>query len=260
MPVFTINARLLAAAVPLILGIESGTLAQQEPRQRVAPALAPAPSALPPLPPLPPPPPLPEEPPSPPPPPETKADITWQRPGPPEAATPPAPPPHPDEADRRWYGWQIILTDGAAIASVAMAAHGSGWGDLGLTLYLGGGPVVHFAHGNAAKGAGSLALRVAVPLGSALVGGLLGALVGGSPSGCSGFFCPSPAEIGIGAGVLLGLLGASIVDIAVLAYDAHPVEPRPHAEPLRLHVAPVTGLPRDSSGHVTPTFGLAGAF
>jgi hypothetical protein len=253
MQVFPITARLLAAAVPLILGIESGTLAQQEPRQRVAPA----PSALPPLQPLPPPP---AEPPSPPPPPETKVDITWQHPGPPEAATPPAPPAHRDEPERRWYGWQILLTDGAALASIGLASNGSGWGDLALALYLGGGPVVHFAHENGAKGLGSLGLRVVAPVGSALVGGLLGAMVGGCTNDCGDVFHPSAVLVGAGAGFLVGLLGASIVDVAVLAYDAQPVESRAHAEPLRLHLAPVAGLPRDSTGHVTPTVGLVGSF
>src|SRR5580658_1080100 len=57
-----------------------------------------------------------------------------------------------------------------------------------------------------------LALRVVAPAGSALVGGLLGAMVGGCASDCGDFFHPSAVVVGAGAGFLVGLLGASIVD------------------------------------------------
>ena len=40
----------------------------------------------------------------------------------------------------------------------------STFGLLGLSTYVLGGPIVHFAHGNAGKGFASLGLRVGAPL------------------------------------------------------------------------------------------------
>jgi hypothetical protein len=241
----------LAIAAALVPGVATNALAQAAPAQR-PPTL---PSALPPLPPPA------AEPPSAPPPPVPPDTTVGASPEvrPPEAPPPPAPPVSRVEPERRWYGWQIMLTDGAALVSVSAAAHGSGWGDLALALYLVGGPVVHFAHENVAKGGASLALRVVAPLGGALLGGLAGAVLGGTDNSCGNYFCPSGAEIGVGAGIVLGVLAASIIDVAALAYDTDP-ESRTHSVTPRLHLAPVAAFPRDSSGHAAPTFGLAGSF
>jgi hypothetical protein len=165
---------------------------------------------------------------------------------PPPAATPRG------EPERRWYGWQIILTDAAALAPVALISNGGDWGALALGLYLGGGPVVHGAHESGAKAAGSLGLRIIGVLGGALVG--LGISVDEHPS------CYCSLVIGAEVGLVAGSLVASVVDIAVLAYDARPTGSHTQAEPLRLHLAPVAAFPRDSTGHVAPTFGLVGSF
>jgi hypothetical protein len=167
---------------------------------------------------------------------------------------------HHDEAERRWYGWQIIATDGVVLLSASLAASGSsweGWGDLAAILYLSGGPLVHFAHGDVGMGFGSLGLRVVAPLG----GVLMGALVGGTKRNDNGCYmqCPSPAVTDAVVGFALGMLAASIIDVAVLAYDAQPAA-SPTASTFRLQLAPVATFPRDSTGHVAPAFALAGAF
>jgi hypothetical protein len=255
-----IAARLLAAAVPALLGVETAALAQQEPSR--PPVTDPGtPPALPPLPQPP------AEPPSPPQPANTRMNVDWHAavsPAPSTAPTTDDEPPRPahhEEPERRWYGWQIILTDSAAIVSVgiAQAPNRNGWGDLAAVLYLGGGPVVHLSHENFGYGAGSLGLRVGLPLGGALLGAILGAATGGSNPDCS-WFCPSPSLIGAGVGILVGMLAASVVDIAVLAYDVQPAGSHAASAPLRLQLAPVAALPRDSAGHVAPTFGLVGSF
>jgi hypothetical protein len=246
---FPKKSGLLAVTVPLLLAVATSAPAQQEPQPR--PAVDP--STLPPLPPpLPPPAVEPVAPPSA----DTKVDVGWRAPEPQEPPTTSVPPVHPEESESRWYGWQIILTDGAALASVAAASRDSAWGDLALVLYLAGGPVVHFAHEHLAKGAGSAALRVGVPLGGALVGALVGAAAY-TGSSCSSY-CST--EAGAAVGILAGLLAASILDIALLAYDEKPVRSAARSGPPPLHLAPVAGLPRDSRGTVTPTLGLAGSF
>lgn len=250
MPVSLMVPRLLAAAVPLVLGIQGGALAQQE---------RPPPSSA--LPPLPPPP---AEPLSPPPPVNAKVDTVSQAPGMP---LPPKPPPPSvatrAEPERRWYGWQIILTDAAALAPVALISNGGGWGDLALGLYLGGGPVVHGAHESGAKAAGSLGLRILGVLGGAGIGLWISAAA--EHSGCESAAQSRAAAacslvIGTEVGLVAGSLVASFVDVAVLAYDVRPTGSRVTAGPPALQLTPVAGFPRDSAGRLSPTFGLSGSF
>jgi hypothetical protein len=164
-----------------------------------------------------------------------------------------------EERVRRWYGWQILLSDGAAIASFVASSNGPGWTYFGLSLYAGGGPIIHAAHGSGEKVAGSLGLRLGIPLGGALLGAGIGAATGSGNPNCA-FFCPSPSLIGAAVGVLVGMIVAPIIDISVLAFDDTPAQPHASAAPLRLQLAPVAALPRDSAGHVAPTMGLVGSF
>src|SRR5690606_22551016 len=130
-----------------------------------------------------------------------------------------------------WYGWQNLLVDGgghtlafglvALIASRDDGAQGMGVGlvTLGFASYALGGPIVHFAHGNAGKGFGSLGLRVGVPAprcgtGVALAGG-------GSEAGISGL----SVLFGV-PGLILGAVPAIALDARVLAYQTAPA---PHA-------------------------------
>ena len=98
-----------------------------------------------------------------------RTDVEWHAAGPPAASTAPtsddegAPPTHREELLRRWYGWQILLSDGAAIASFVAASNGPGWAYVGLSLYAGGGPIIHAAHGSGEKAAGSLGVVLTGP-------------------------------------------------------------------------------------------------
>lgn len=122
-----------------------------------------------------------------------------------------------------WYGWQTLTTDGASILLTLMALRSSdssssttantlGW--LSVGTFVAGGPIVHFAHGNAGKGLGSLALRVGLPI----VAGGLGAMV--ERTQCSGGdFC------GLGGaflGGLAGVTGAIVIDSTLLSYQRVP--------------------------------------
>jgi len=250
----------LAFAVGVLLGTAPGALALPAPE----PPPATASGALPPLPPLPPSPaPAPPPPPTPTPgpalspTPETKVDVGWRPAGPAPPSTAPAvddsPPRAHHEPERRWYGWQIILTDGAALVSLAAVSESSAWGDLALGLYVAGGPIVHLAHENGSQAAGSVGLRLLAPAGGMLIGFVLGALENPSCD-CEG------GLIGAGGGLVVGTVAASILDIALLAYDVPPALSGAHAAAPSLHLAPVAGLPRDSTGRVAPTFGFAGSF
>jgi hypothetical protein len=140
-----------------------------------------------------------------------------------------------------WYGWQTLAVDGAAfvIAGVGVVASDGGQGSGGAELallaagtYVLGGPVVHFAHENGFRGLASLGLRVATPV--------VFALVGYAAEDCSsgGEFCGFGGFI---IGGSLGILGAIIIDAAVLAREEVP-DQQPALSHLRL------ALDRDGAG------------
>jgi hypothetical protein len=86
----------------------------------------------------------------------------------------------------------------------------------GIALYCVGGPIVHLAYGHVGAAAGSLALRVGLPLGGGLAGGLIGA------AGSSGDEPFTPIFAGALIGGVTGMLAASIVDSAWLVPDEAP--------------------------------------
>lgn len=83
---------------------------------------------------------------------------------------------------RRWYGWQVLATSGTGAIALSISM----WKALDgksipeaiyeplIGLYVGGGPTVHWAHGEGGNGFVSLALNVGFPLAAATIG--LGAL------------------------------------------------------------------------------------
>jgi hypothetical protein len=232
------------------LGLASTAFAQPDPRPTPATnSDAVAPQSLAPAPPPPP------EEHSERPAPDTKAERSASVPASPQPATTPVPLVRLNP-ERRWYGWQILLTDGAAVASVAASGQGVGWSAVSSALYLGGGPVVHFVHGNVAKGFGSLGIRVGIPLGGALLGGAIGLVAWGS-NGCGDSLCLFSPQGGAIVGAGIGLIATSIVDVVVLAHEDVSTAA---ARSFGLHLTPVAGLPRDAAGHIAPTFGVAGAF
>lgn len=143
----------------------------------------------------------------------------------------------PSEKASEWYGDQILYVDGALVL-LALPT-------LGVTLigYPLGGPIVHLAYENYGRAAGSLALRVGVPM----VGVIATAAVAcrRPPSdpqypyddGDSGM-C---AVMAVVIGAPLGAMVATAIDSAVLAWADEP-EPEP------LRDTSETGL------RITPTF------
>lgn len=108
--------------------------------------------------------------------------------------------------ERRWYGWQTLLTDGAALLTLPEVPAVS------FGTYLLGGPLVHWLNGNAEKGFLSLGIRAAPTL---MIYGALSSCDGG------GFdSCVSLAVVGV-----MGVLASIAIDSAVIAREKVPVEP-----------------------------------
>jgi hypothetical protein len=138
-------------------------------------------------------------------------------------AAPRPPPRFAEEPPSRWYGWQTLATDGAAVglisASLATVDNGRNspssalaWGALGV--YALGAPVMHFVHENPGRGLASFGMRVGGPIVLGFTGAVLEDCGGGG-----GDFC------GLGGaliGTSLGIIGAVAVDAAVFAYDDQP--------------------------------------
>lgn len=157
---------------------------------------------------------------------------------------------------RRWYGWQTLMLDGAAMVMTVGAGHMGGSGNddstaqvLGvsaLAVYVLGGPIVHGANDHWGKAAGSLAMRVAAPA-------ALGALFYYGSEALTD--CES-AMFGCGLmglfGGVLGVAGAIAVDSAVIARERVPAPPPNQWVSLAPSVAP-----RREGGM---TFGLSGTF
>jgi len=134
-----------------------------------------------------------------------------------------------------WYGDSVLIADLSALGlgalSLAAATSGGSNEDLSLpaglaalATYLAGGPIIHAARGNCGNMGNSIALRLLTPLGGALVGAGLGAA---SVSGCSGDFCGLGAAVGGIFGFGGGMILASAIDIAAVAYDSPPNPQQP---------------------------------
>jgi hypothetical protein len=141
----------------------------------------------------------------------------------------------PAVTESEWYGWQILLADGATFGMAAVTEQGEialGW--------IGTGAVVHAAHGNYGRSVASVGLRVGLPL--------LGASAGAaSASGCTGDFC------GLGdvlVGGLVGMGAAEVIDL-VMANDEHDIAPPRKSQ---------SWTPVASVRHSGATFGIAARF
>ncbi|MDP3278392.1 MAG: hypothetical protein Q8Q09_24600 [Deltaproteobacteria bacterium] len=153
---------------------------------------------------------------------------------------------------RSWYGWQILIIDGAAIAlgSAGAAAGGSAaiaFSSLAGTASFAGGPIVHWAHGHLGRGFASMfGLRLGLPVG----GAILGALVGGAAGG----FRQVPTFVGAAIGASVGAITGIVLDVAWLAYD----DPSDH-QLARSHTFVLPYASVDPSRQLI-TAGLFGAF
>lgn len=144
---------------------------------------------------------------------------------------------------KQWYGWQVLASDAATVATTAvwLGAHNNElYGQLNFTAgYFLGAPIIHLAHGNYAQAGGSVALRAGLPF----AGAMTGCAVYGDRD--EWFGCLPGAALGM----LLGMTAASTIDAAALSYaDA---KPRPRS----FEVLPSANMSRTGA-----TFGLQGVF
>jgi hypothetical protein len=119
----------------------------------------------------------------------------------------------------QWYGWQIIITDAAALSTLALAAGTSSGetGDhtvstvllgLGFSGYLMGGFAVHATHRRWLSAGMSVGLRVVLPL--------LGAAVGAGLESSQND--PWSGLAGAATGVLVGAGLAHVLDVTALSF------------------------------------------
>lgn len=127
-------------------------------------------------------------------------------PSPAARAEPPAP--------RAWYGWQLVLADGAALA--VMFGGGAAESDLmmitGTAGLVVGAPLIHLAHENRGPAATSAVLRLGLPL----IGGFVGSALCSEDGAGDSFLGCAPAAAG---GIFTGWVTAMIIDLTLLAYD-----------------------------------------
>jgi hypothetical protein len=129
---------------------------------------------------------------------------------------PPPPPPPPPPTEARWYGYQTLIADTVVLGAVGGAIFATDTTKEGAvtTLLLGAvgfglsGPVIHLAHGRVGAAAGTLALRIAVPV--------LVANIGAEAQDCSRRPGQDYGNCGTGG----FLLGALVGGAAVAALDA----------------------------------------
>jgi hypothetical protein len=148
-----------------------------------------------------------------------------------------------EEKRTEWYGWQVLASDAATIATTAVllnAHNNETYGQLNFTAgYFLGPSMIHLAHGNYAFAGASIAMRAGLPL----AGGMTGCAVYGDRSDFLG--CLPGAAIGM----FLGMTAASTIDASALSYAE--VRPRPKS----FEVLPTASV--SASG---ATFGLQGIF
>jgi len=168
---------------------------------------------------------------------------------PPRAPVPEPPPRRRDDdmvAERKpppkmqWYGYQPIIADSATLAlSIGLAKAGA-FDFVTLVPYALAGPIIHVVHGNYATAGIDVGVRVGMPIGAGLVGAGLGALFGaaGSSSGQGEEDAAIGAAVGAIVGFGAGIVGACVIDAAVLSYE--PIKP-PAAAKWVPTVVPIRG-------------------
>ncbi len=122
--------------------------------------------------------------------------------------------------DYRWYGWQTLLADSTAIGflGIAVASQNPSWLAPSGVVYVAGGPSIHLAHGRVGALAGSLALRVGLPL--------VGVGLGAATANCSAQQQSDDEDSGTACGLTGAVYGfivgagvAMVLDMAVLSWE-----------------------------------------
>ena len=115
----------------------------------------------------------------------------------------------------RWYGWESLTTDGAALLLAAVAVRSDNAPLLGLSslaLYGLGGPIIHLTRDNGWHALGSLLLRGGLPV----VAGAAGAALERCDADDDEDLC---GVSGAFLGGLAGVVSAMVIDSAVLGWE-----------------------------------------
>lgn len=156
------------------------------------------------------------------------------------------PPPAPATRDR-WYGWQPLLADGAAVGLIAIGVarvnadrSSTSWFLGGIAVYALAAPSIHALHGRFGAAENDLALRLVLPI----AGGLAGAFIGGvfGPQSCEGTAgsnfggggsgigrCPPWLTSGLEVGSAIGAGIAVLIDAVWFARERVPAVERASA-------------------------------
>ena len=136
----------------------------------------------------------------------------------------------PRDADRVWYGWQTLATDGVALLTlgagglVRETAHEDVFGyvlPLSFGSYFLGAPIVHAAHDNWGTAAGSLALRLApISIGMTMITCRSSSLFDRERN--------TTCEAALATITILGFLVPIALDPVLLAYEDIPKRTQPH--------------------------------
>jgi hypothetical protein len=141
-------------------------------------------------------------------------------------------------SDPSSYRLEVVAIDASTVAVLALGHDSTLVVGLAIATYALGSPILHLVHQRPGNALGSFALRVALPVGGATLGYLLSN--GSSGSG------DIPSWVGGAAlGLVAGVVGASAIDIGVLAKG----EDAPRLAPA---ITPTL--------HGGMTFGLGGSF
>jgi hypothetical protein len=163
---------------------------------------------------------------------------------------------------RIWYGWQTLLVLGGSTALGLSTTLGGGvsgssgvalvGGSIGGAGLLFGGPIVHWVHGNTARGFVALGINFGAPV----LGSGLGIGVACAAGACSG----SSQGFGILGGIVFGgsagFIAALIVDVTALSYETKvPDETSARYKAPQWTLVPDLKITREKT-----TFGVAGVF
>ena len=138
-------------------------------------------------------------------------------------------------SETRWYGWQIMLADAAALTLISAGATKDSGGLVaaGAIMFAAVPPVIHFAHQAPGDGLASFLLRTA-PFGASLA--VFGLLHPDCGEGCGELVIP-----------LLGLVGSGVGAVVDWIYlSSERVEPA-------VSLAPVLPLDRRRGGGLALT-------
>ncbi|MEO7092671.1 MAG: hypothetical protein ABI175_05430 [Polyangiales bacterium] len=164
----------------------------------------------------------------------------------------------PSTEPRRFYGWQNIAAGYAGIGMMAASIKtGGALPYVGFGVYALGGPIVHLAHEEYARAAGSLVINVLTPL---LVGALAHSMdrpcVEGHDSETRADGCNIDTMSAAITGVVVGMLAAPLIDGLTMGWKDAPRKPAP-----TVSLQPTIAIARkEANGASTTMIGLTGAF